>query len=240
MDKAQAVALLEKKLDLHSEINEVAELVEILENMPLAIVQAAAYISQRAPRCSVRQYIEGFKESDRKRTGLLDCDEDQLRRDWEAKNSIIVTWQLSFDYIERIRPSAADLLSLMCFFDRQGIPEALLCSRAEKEETWRGQKKSNYDEWGSNEEHDDVLRYSGKRENFELDVMILRNFCFITLDADGTTFGMHALVQFAARKWLEAKGQLERWKKQFISNLCLGFPTGERKNWAACQILFAQ
>jgi len=44
-------------------------------------------------------------------------------------NSIIITWQISFDHIRHVRPSAADLLSLMSFFDRQGISEALLQSR---------------------------------------------------------------------------------------------------------------
>jgi hypothetical protein len=111
---------------------DVAELAAALEFVPLAIVQAAAYISQRAPRCSVRQYLEEFKKSERKRTSLLNRDEGQLRRDWEAKNSIIITWQISFDYIHQTRPSAADLLSLMSFFDRQGISEVLLRNRTEQ------------------------------------------------------------------------------------------------------------
>ncbi|KAL5313016.1 hypothetical protein ACEPPN_019442 [Leptodophora sp. 'Broadleaf-Isolate-01'] len=97
-----------------------AELLVALEFMPLAIVQTAAYILRRRPRFSLREYLQGFRESDRKRASLLDYNSKQLRRDREAKNSIIVTWQISFDYIRKIRPSAADLLSLMSFFDRQG------------------------------------------------------------------------------------------------------------------------
>lgn len=50
---------------------------------------------------------------------------------------------------------------------------------------------------------------------------------------------MHALVQLATRKWLESRDSLERWKRQFISNLCGAFPTGEYENWATCQALFA-
>lgn len=38
-----------------------------------------------------------------------------MHRDWEAKNSILLTWQISFDHIRRIRQSAVDLLSLMSF-----------------------------------------------------------------------------------------------------------------------------
>jgi hypothetical protein len=33
---------------------------------------------------------------------------------------------MSFDYIRHTKPSAAALLSLMSFFDRQGIPEKLI------------------------------------------------------------------------------------------------------------------
>ena len=131
MDEAHAQALFEKKLGKKCE--DVAELVAALKFMPLAIVQAAAYISYRAPRCSVRQYLEQFRKSDHKRTNLLNYEGGQLRRDRDAKNSIIITWQISFDYILQTRPSAADLLSLMSFFDRQGIPEPCFEIELERE-----------------------------------------------------------------------------------------------------------
>jgi hypothetical protein len=124
MDKAHAVTLFKKKLGMQGDSKDIAELAAELEYMPLAIVQAAAYITQRAPRCSVQQYLEDFRKSDRKKTSLLNHEGGDLRRDWEARNSIITTWEISFDYIHQTRPSAADLLSLMSFFDRQGIPAA--------------------------------------------------------------------------------------------------------------------
>ncbi|KAF2471726.1 uncharacterized protein BDR25DRAFT_324880 [Lindgomyces ingoldianus] len=132
MDEAQARTLFEKKLEGTRKVNsiDVDELTAALEYMPLAIMQAAAYLAQRGPRCPVRQYLYGFKKSERKQSSLLNRDGGQLRRDWEANNSIIVTWQISFEHIQQTRPSAAELLSLMSFFDRQGIPEELLRSRA--------------------------------------------------------------------------------------------------------------
>jgi hypothetical protein len=51
------------------------------EFMPLAIVQAAAYISQRAPRSSVQQYLEEFRKSDRKKRSLLNHEAGHLRRE---------------------------------------------------------------------------------------------------------------------------------------------------------------
>jgi hypothetical protein len=238
MDKAEGMTLFEKKLGAQEDSGDIAELAAALENMPLAIVQAAAYILQRAPRCSVRQYLDEFEKSERKRTSLLNHDEGQLRRDREAKNSIIVTWQISFEYIERTRSSAADLLSLMSFFDRQGIPENLLRPRTERQEAQTNQTEKEENNRYSDSE-DDTSQSSVGEDEFEDDVVVLRNFCFISTNADGTMFEMHALVQLATRKWLEGKRKLECWKQQFVSKLRAAFPTGEYENWAACQALYA-
>ena len=182
MDKRDALALLQRKLgqqDSSEEvIEEVIELAAALEFMPLTMVQAAAYISQRRPRCSVQQYLRNFRRSDLKRTSLLDCEGGQLRRDREAKNSIIITWQISFDHIRQIRPSAADLLALMSFHDRQGIPEALLRNHTEEEIARKGQdeRDRDNDDWG---EDNDNASQSSASDGFEDDVLALRDYSFI-------------------------------------------------------------
>lgn len=84
---------------------------------------------------------------------------------------------------------------------------------------------------------DNFSSQSSQSDEFEEDVVALRNFSFISNNADGTTFEMHRLVQLATRKWLEAHGQLEKWKQQFVRKLCEEFPTGEYENWAVCQEL---
>jgi hypothetical protein len=96
MDEAHALALFERKLGEQGD-------------------------SEAVPRLAAAQrYLEEFWKSNRKKTSLLNHKGGQLRRDRDAKNSIIITWQISFDYILQTRPSAADLLSLMNFLDRQG------------------------------------------------------------------------------------------------------------------------
>jgi hypothetical protein len=47
------VTLFEKKLGTHAEKEAVTELITALDSITLAIVQAATYIKQSAPRCSV-------------------------------------------------------------------------------------------------------------------------------------------------------------------------------------------
>jgi hypothetical protein len=56
----------------------------------------------------------------------LKKDIGETRRDGTASNSIMATWQISFEHIRKERSSAARLPSLMSLFDRQGIPEYLL------------------------------------------------------------------------------------------------------------------
>jgi hypothetical protein len=94
MSIQDALALFKNKLgdDNSSDDNNVAtELLVALELMPLAIVQAATYILRQTPRYSIRKYFQDFQKSDRRRTSLLDYNSKQIRRDREAKNSIIIT-----------------------------------------------------------------------------------------------------------------------------------------------------
>jgi hypothetical protein len=131
MHDAAAHALLRKKLgDTVEEDDSIAELATTLDYMPLALVQAAAYIRERAPRCSVQQYLDEYWQSDRSKTSLLNREAGHLRQDIAASNAVLITWQISFEHIRYTRPSAADLLSLMSFFDRQGIQEGLLCRKS--------------------------------------------------------------------------------------------------------------
>ncbi|PSN62774.1 hypothetical protein BS50DRAFT_612957 [Corynespora cassiicola Philippines] len=252
MDRADALALLRKKLGQQDSSEDIIRLADVLEHMPLAMVQAAAYVSQRRPRYSVEQYVADFQRSERKRTTLLHHGEADLRRDWEAKNSIIVTWQISFDYIRQTRPSAADLLALMSFYDRQGIPEALLRTRAEENISKQGQTEGTSDDDNDDDDDDDDddecdecdndednRSQSSAGDGFEDDMLMLYNFSFVSISSDDTIFEMHRLVQLATQKWLEVHSQLERWQQAFLRNLCVAFPNGEYGNWAACQRLFA-
>ena len=63
MDEIRALTLLRNQLKgsfggINSEQDDAVALIEALDYMPLAISQAAAYISQRAPRTSVSTYLQ--------------------------------------------------------------------------------------------------------------------------------------------------------------------------------------
>lgn len=128
--------------------------------------------------------MEKIRKSDHDVVRLLNYEVGPLYRDWEAKNSILLTWQISFDHIQGTRPSAAGLLSLMSFFDRQGIPESIL----------RGQRSHEtntvmIEDSFSEEEGDCVAELS-----FEDDVVTLSDYSLISVGEQSTTFTMHRLV----------------------------------------------
>ncbi|KAL5371148.1 hypothetical protein DPSP01_014460 [Paraphaeosphaeria sporulosa] len=234
MHDSSAQALLLKKLGDKIDAHGIHELAAALEYMPLALVQAAAYIQKRAPHYSVQRYLEEFRRSDKRKARLLSQEAGHLRRNEGAKNSIIVTWQISFEHIRSIRKSAADILSLMSFFDRQGIPKALLHSQsalqiAGKRTLANEVKEIDEEESASESDSDD---------GFIDDLLLLRDYSFISETTDPGTLEMHSLVQLATQKWLEGRSEAEGWKQQFIGKMRSAFPIGNKENRAICEGLF--
>lgn len=248
MEKDHALELLEKKAGQELDTKHAVELVEALEYMPMAISQAGAYIQQQAPRTSISKYLDKFLKSERDKLGLLNREEESLRRDRSASKSVIVTWQISFESIRAERPSAADLLSLMSFFNRQGIQDWLVRPPGDNASQDSNTKecKGNSSEQSecANDDDSNALSASDASEDsagqaFEDDLTILRSYCLISLNKTGDVFEMHSLVQLATRKWLDVDKRTEQFKEQFISRMAREFPKGVYRNWAKCRPLFA-
>lgn len=74
------------------------------------------------------QLVMTCSKSDRRESShaLLDLGHGDLRRDEDASNSIILTWQTSFERIWQTRRSATDLLLLMSLCNYSSIPESLI------------------------------------------------------------------------------------------------------------------
>lgn len=84
-------------------------------------------------------------------------------RDEQASNSIFTTWQIFLDH--RKCPSAACLLSLVSFFNRQNIPEMVICHYADID------LKEQDDLSSRRLEEEDV--------DFEEDLTVLRAFSLV-------------------------------------------------------------
>ena len=131
--KLQLMTLIESELLLRARLSDerseenhslYQELARELERTPLALVQAASFMSQNC--ISLDIYLRMYRESDMSKIRLLSEDFEDDIRDSDAKNPIATTWIISFDYIRMHVPQAAELLSLMSIMDAQNIPDFLM------------------------------------------------------------------------------------------------------------------
>ena len=133
MNVAESKKLLVENLEEDDyDDNALTDLVEVLENLPLALVQAAAFIRENSQ--SIGEYLQMYHGSDSSRIKLLSQDFEDIERHPDSKNPVAVTWAISFEQIRKNDHRAAELLSLMSVLDRQTIPKALLSSDKEEVE----------------------------------------------------------------------------------------------------------
>jgi len=83
--------------------------------LPLAVVQAGAYISRS--ECSLSRYLKMYKE----RRGLLEEYGDQAQKIDDYGWTVYTTWVISF---ERLTPQASKFLEICAFLHHDGISEA--------------------------------------------------------------------------------------------------------------------
>lgn len=244
MGEAHALLLLQRKLQPGYDQDHCAELVKELDFMPLAMAQAAAYIRKQARRSSISDYVQKLRKSDKSMVRLLARDDGDTRRDREATNSILLTWQISFDYIQEQRTSAADLLSLMSCFDRQSIPEALLndmsngWGKAATDLSIHDTESTGGNDSATMTESVSSTSSESENEEFTEDIQTLLDYAFISMTGGETSFEMHRLVQLATQGWLESQKTLENYQSHFISSLDDAFPEyASFEDWDNCQML---
>ena len=207
MDDDDSLALLKTRtvIESPSEADAARELIRDLERLPLAIIHAGAYISTRAPRITIADYLNLFRKSEKNQKHLLsNAEMKDIRRDPSTRHPVITTWQVSFGQIKETTPEAADLLALMSMFDRQSIPE-------------------------------DLLHDGKDQLEFEDSIAPLLSFSLITADINRQSFEIHRLVQLSMIKWLEIMKELEVWRTISIRILAKTFPNGEYENWIMCE-----
>jgi tetratricopeptide (TPR) repeat protein len=220
MCEGEAVQLLQNKLGDGSR-DGATQLVEALDYIPLAIVQAAAYMNRLGSRMPVAKYLGELKGVGKK-VQLLQKAASDTRRDESALNSVLATWQISFEYIYQKRPSAVNLLSFMSFFNQQGIPEFMIRHYTDRD----------------SEGHDDSSDIPLEEEDFEEDLAVLLAFSLVGTAKREDEFEMHGLVQLATRIWLKSTNTDRKWLWIVIQAMAQELPNGEYANWPRCQALF--
>lgn len=215
MDEPQSLQLLRNKLDEEAEEAEEAvamELVRALDCIPLAIHQAAAYINRRAPRVTASSYLEQFRAGEGRRK-LLSNDCGNLRRRDDVSNSVMVTWEVTFEQIRQESPRAVGLLSLMSCFQPQKVPEYMLHGYGD------------YSDGSDSKRSDDS-------ENLEDDLDVLQGYSLVSMTAVPGFCEMHPLVQFCTQNWISKFGNQNHWNKLFLGLASYHFQGGVVRNLA--------
>lgn len=209
-----------------SDMNAAIHFVKGLGLIPLAITQAALYLDKYLPKnTTLANYLEKLEESAVEKVRLLHFDAD----------SIFKTWKATFDFIRSQRPSAANLLALMSFFDRRGIPKWLLVSDKRGNNTPRANSPSIMGRLELDDSDGDPNDDS--TDTFDGDIDILIKHYIIAANRTRDMFEMHVLVQLAARTSM-SNTEARTYCEQFIHRLATEFPSNPLGSWSTCQELF--
>jgi len=137
MDENLATQLLQKCLfnqNLTNSQRDTKVLLAQLTYLPLAIVQAAAYINEN--RIALGDYLSLLAEQEEDVIDLLSEEFEDEGRYQNVNNPVATTWLISFEQIRQRDPLAADYLSFMACVDPKDIPQSLLpASQSRKKET---------------------------------------------------------------------------------------------------------
>jgi tetratricopeptide (TPR) repeat protein len=198
---------LEEKALLEDE-TAVDELLGLLAYLPLAIVQATAFINSNG--IAIADYISLFREPSTEARLFSKHFEDPSRYR-EMESTIAKTWYISFNQILKQDRLAADYLSFMACIDRVNIPLSLLSP---------GDSLQQIEAIGTLKGHAFIterhrLPQQSKEEKF---------------------FDIHRLVQMASMWWLQEDGNWTTWTNRAAVRLQKLIPHGgyERKEiWTA-------
>ncbi|KLJ11374.1 hypothetical protein EMPG_09678 [Blastomyces silverae] len=108
-------------------------LLEQLVFLPLAIIQAAAYINTNDIELS--DYTMLLQDQEPDVIELLSEDFGDDGRYHEIQNPVATTWLISFQQIQQLNPLAADYLSFMACISPRNIPQSLLPPAPSKKKT---------------------------------------------------------------------------------------------------------
>ncbi|KIN05367.1 hypothetical protein OIDMADRAFT_177562 [Oidiodendron maius Zn] len=127
MDDTESRELLQRSLQnkqLIEDKDSVTTLLKLLVHLPLAIMQAAAYLNANVS--TIAEYLRIYEESSENVIRLLSENFEDIRRYPGMKNPVATTWLVSFEQIKICNPLAADYMAFMSCIKEQDIPRALL------------------------------------------------------------------------------------------------------------------
>ncbi|KAJ7714851.1 hypothetical protein B0H16DRAFT_512159 [Mycena metata] len=195
MEEEDAVALLLKsasqKVTVRTE-EIAAEIVKLLHYLPLAIVQAGAYISKS-------RNLDGYLALYTKNQARLLSEKPAQSHDQYAW-TVYTTWQMSFD---RLTPSAAMFLQHCSFLHYNGISEEIFSYASKYQFDSNGPSKEELQKPLEFLSH--FLGPTGEWDSSQfLDATNeVQSYSLITFDAEKKVFSIHPLVHSWSRETVQ-------------------------------------
>ncbi|KZL81639.1 hypothetical protein CI238_05136 [Colletotrichum incanum] len=212
MSSSEAHQLLRERVgDVEISADDTALLATRLENLPLALAQASAFIQEKS--MPIKKYIRCLDESDSALVSRLSKPFGTVGRDDETPHAVTATWMVSFEQIQRQHVFASEVLSFISAMDHQAIPERFVADYYRQ--TRPGNSKTL--------EEDEVDEALG----------CLKGFCFIS-EAEAETVDMHWLVQLVTRKWMVDKGIMDGFAQQALQIASKAYPYGRHETREVC------
>ncbi|KAI9654122.1 MAG: hypothetical protein M1829_000976 [Trizodia sp. TS-e1964] len=206
LDVKDSVALLTAKVGDSTCEDDFAKLAKELDHVPLALVQAAAFIS--AQSLTAAEYLDIYNRDDLSKTELLSEHFEDDVRDDEIMNPVATTFAISFEHIKKSHPPAADILSAMSILDAQSIPVSLLPLDDDLVQS---------------------IKIFGTLQAFSLITKTSKK------EQQDQFFDLHRLVRLAMRNWLNINKQLDSWTMRIIDILSKLFPPPAHENRYVCE-----
>ncbi|KAK1962871.1 hypothetical protein LY78DRAFT_642439 [Colletotrichum sublineola] len=210
MDPKETGQLLQRTLGKEASLEEAASLSARLEYLPLALVQAAAFIQENS--ISISEYLQLLDESDENLVNQLSEPFTTVGRDSNVPNEVTTTWIVSFNQIQQRDILASQILSFICLLDRQAIPKKFVIHYC-------------------NEKHN-RLQQPGTIEITKA-LGTLKAFSFVT-ESKGSTIDMHRLVQLVTRKWLIMRDEHSKYAEYSMDVVSTLFPFGTHETREDC------
>ena len=171
-------------------------IVKEMDGLPLALVQAGAYIDETG--CSLADYLDLYATH---RKDLLAW-RSHLALDYPE--TVATTWALSFQHVEQANPAAADLLCLCAFLAPDSIPEELLIRGAA--ELGAALADTVADPFKLNEA-----------------LEVLRRYSLVRRDGNTHTLSIHRLVQSVLKDSMDQEIQ-RLWAERTVRVVNAAFP----------------
>ncbi|KAI0403728.1 acyl transferase/acyl hydrolase/lysophospholipase [Xylaria palmicola] len=212
MDAQDAQRLLENSVirkQLLQDTTLTRELLEELTYLPLAIMQAAAYLNQNLKHhySPIKRYLELLRSTEEDLVHLMSTKFHDKTQYQDSQKAVATTWLVSFEQIQKNHPTAADLLSFISCIEPKAIPRSLLPRLGSKAIT-------------------------------ETAIGILSGYAFLESHGARDTYDMHSLVHLATRIWIQEQARIEEITINAIRHVNANFPLPDPDNRPVWQIYF--